>query len=272
VSYFTSLRLISKPSLLQSATLQLPLQLEYIYTMRLFSIQFISSLLAIKQVGSIYAYPTTFKDTTTIAANVQNHPAASLQYHPELIERAPSKVVQVTKEANFATWRGHYAFPRAMSLYATLSRNDVIQYAKDTYKSIESKTTGGTLLVSVMYVPGQGVAAGTIWVGERWGFEALAQRRAPAFWSSLSGVQQNLRPWAYSTHLWHAEAVAAVTAEEELGEGMVDGLWPEGTMIYTYGRVNNQEVDKASCRGTNSPVTVPCKEWLDRLRIGIIEP
>jgi hypothetical protein len=64
--------------------------------------------------------------------------------------------------------------------------------------------------------------------------------------------------------MWHAEAVAAVTAEDEFRDGMKDGVWPEGTVIYTYGRVDNEEQAKASCSGDRAPVTIPCAEWLQR--------
>jgi hypothetical protein len=117
--------------------------------MRLYFFQFVSCLLAIKQVDRVCAHPTT--PTPTAVSVVTDVP-----YHPELSERAPKKEVPVYKESGSATWRGSRAIPSLFGI--SLTKEDVIQYAKDTYNSIKSKTTNYTLLLSVMYIPGKGLA------------------------------------------------------------------------------------------------------------------
>jgi hypothetical protein len=231
--------------------------------MHLLSFRLLLPLLALGQVAYVCAFPSTLiaKDVAVVA---------NVQHTPELSERAPKKEVPLNKETGLATWRGYRSMPGVFNIQ--LSPAELKEYAKDTFASIRSKTTDYTLLVSVIYVPGHGIAAGTIWTGTSSDFTGLASFRAPCFWASLSGVQQQLQPWANTRHMWHAEAVAAVTAEDEFRDGIFEGRWPEGTMIYTYGRVNNVVQSKASCSGTSSSVTVPCREWLDRLGINVIDP
>jgi len=82
--------------------------------MRLFSLQVLSSLLAIKQIASAYAYPTTpASDSLSAVANVR--------YYPELSERAPPKEVPVIKEPGLATWRGYRALPGLFGIRLTLA-------------------------------------------------------------------------------------------------------------------------------------------------------
>ncbi len=228
--------------------------------MQLFAFPVFTALLALKHVASSYAYPRS--EALSVVATAQ--------HHSELDKRVLEIVVPVSKESESDTWRGYRVMPGFFG--SKLSEADVIASTKATYYSIAGKTTASTLLVSVIYVPQQGLAAGTMWAGSSAQFETFAENKAPVFWSGVGGIQQGLKPWTETKHMWHAEAVAAVTAEEEFSEGIVDGLWPEGTMIYTFGRIGNTVVDKPSCRGTNAPVLVPCAEWLDRINIEIIEP
>jgi len=57
---------------------------------------------------------------------------------------------------------------------------------------------------------------------------------------------------------------------------MVDGLWPQGTKIYTYGKIWNQEQNKvevgskAACSNGRSQVTISCTNWLGRAQIQIV--
>ena len=183
--------------------------------MRFFFPQVFSLLLAIRQIANVDAFPiTSVADGISITANAP--------YYVELSERAPTKEVPVRKQEGFATWRGYRALPGLFGI--TLSHADVKQYAIDTYNAIKNKASSSTLLVSVIYVPSHGIAAGTIWTGGDGEFADLARHRAPSFWASLSGEPQELQDWTGTRHKWHAEAVAAVTVEEEFGDSIVDGL------------------------------------------------
>ena len=124
-----------------------------------------------------------------------------------------------------------------------------------------------------MYIPGGGWVAGTVWQGSDEGFHDFA-RKAQAFWHSVPVSDQDLNPELNGVHKWHAEAVAVAKAEQEFEDAMVEGLWPKGTKIYTYGKVwaqNRFEVGpKPICRDGRSQVLVSCSEWLERLQIGIV--
>jgi len=51
-----------------------------------------------------------------------------------------------------------------------------------------------TLLVAVIYVPGKGFAAGTIWHGSDEYFETMAETNAPIFWAAVPGINQAVIP------------------------------------------------------------------------------
>lgn len=151
--------------------------------------------------------------------------------------------------------------------------DDVVRgTAYKTYESIKNKLPA-TGLVSVMYVPGGGWAAGSIWQGTDSGFKGFAAK-AEAFWHSVPVDDQGFNPSLNGQNKWHAEAVAVAKAELEFERAMVDGLWPKGTKIYTYGRYWDNKIQKeggkASCTDQNTQVAVSCKQWLGRLEVTIV--
>lgn len=218
------------------------------------------------QVAGVWAYPSS-----SSAGFVARDDDDDLY---QLKSRAPpvhgSITVPLLKESNHNTWIGYRFWPGLVG--ATVSDQAVRDTAYQTYKEFEDKLPLPGL-VSVMYVPGGGWAAGTVWQGSDEGFNDFALKAA-AFWHSVPVNEQDLNPQLNGVHKWHAEAVAVAKAEQEFEDAMVEGLWPKGTKIYTYGKVwaqNRFEVGpKPICRDGRSQVLVSCSEWLERLQIGIV--
>jgi hypothetical protein len=162
-----------------------------------------------------------------------------------LTSRAPpvagSLVIPLSKDSNHNTWTGYQIKPGLTGI--SVPDQVVRDTAYLTYQSVKDKLPS-TGLVSVIYVPWGGWAAGTIWQGSDEGFESFA-RRAEAFWQSVTAEDQKLDRELNGVHKWHAEAVAAVKAEEKFGEAMDGGTWPAGTKIYTYGHSWENKMHKS---------------------------
>tara|TARA_R110002003_G_C698276_1_gene25452 strand:+ start:780 stop:1244 length:465 start_codon:yes stop_codon:yes gene_type:complete len=143
-----------------------------------------------------------------------------------------------------------------------------------TYKAFENMLPSPAL-VAVIYVPGGGWAAGSVWHGSDEAFKMFA-RRTNVFWYSVPVESQQLDPNLNGVHKWYAEAVAAAKAETEFEAVLVDGLWPDGTKIYAYGKFwdkNKKKYEvgsKAVCRDGRSQVAISCKQWSERINIGIV--
>lgn len=139
----------------------------------------------------------------------------------------------------------------------SLTDAEIQAAAKQTYESLTGRLPS-TLLVSVMFVPGQGLVAGTIWRAGSQFFESSAQVNAPYFWAAVPGADQALLPYANNDNKWHSEAVAIRLAEMTFGEVLKQGSWPDGTRIATYGKVNNGHPGpKAACSVGHTSVTRP---------------
>ena len=167
------------------------------------------------------------------------------------------------------TFQGYRAMPGIFK--ATMTDTQLRASAEKTFNSIIGRIAPGRdFLVSVIHIPGAGLAAGTIWKGPDEVFETLAQQHAPTFWATVPGALQALLPGVGAVSKWHAEATAAVKAEEEFGNKLVDNKWPAGTKIYTYGRSRGSIGYKPACSQGSTSVRISCVEWLRELGFQIV--
>lgn len=224
----------------------------------------ILSCLAICYPAITQAYPSNH-DADRIE---QEHSKAGVE------ARAPSVagavVIPLYREATHNTWIGYRVQPGLFG--ASVSDLVVRETAQMTYNAIKDQIPWSikTVLVAVIYVPGGGWAAGTVWQGTETAFSNYGQR-SPAFWSSVPGHLQGVQNWADNTHAWHAEAVAAAKLEQEFGRLVRNGKWPDGTKLFVYGKEDNGAPSaKAVCVDGHSSVKVPCKEWLERLNLSVV--
>lgn len=227
--------------------------------MRLSISSIVTSLLALSQLAIVNAYP--FRTTEEEQRDVHDH--------TKVASRA-SKGIIVPLQRTGNTWRG--SLPYKVIFDGTVPNQQLKEAAIETYNAIKDQySVPSTLLVAVMYVPGKGFAAGTIWKNSDEYFENMAQTNAPIFWAAVPGINQAVLPNMDADSKWHAEAVAAVVAEEEFGTGISAGRWPAGTKIFTYGKVNQIVAPKPACSEGRSSVRRACKQWLDDLGIETVE-
>jgi hypothetical protein len=167
-------------------------------------------IIAVFQVASTLAYPngawfvTEESDSSELDRRAGTVPG--------------SITIDLFKELDHATWTGYEVRPGLGG--STLSDQVVRNTAYLTYESIKSKLPSPGL-VSIVYVPGGGWAAGTVWQGSNEGFDRFAAR-ADVFWHSLSVPDQGIRPGSGGVHQWHAEAVAVAKSELEFGDSRAD--------------------------------------------------
>jgi hypothetical protein len=237
--------------------------------MRLLSLPaVIASLATIFQVAGVWAYPSP-TSAVLVARDDQHHPH-------QLESRAPpvpgSITIPLFKEAGHSTWTGNRVLAGLAG--STVADQVVRDTAYLTYNAVKKNIPSGGL-VAVMYVPGGGWAAGSVWHGSDEGFHGFA-RNAEAFWNSVPVPDQKLDSALNGVNKWHAEAVTAAKAELEFEDAMKEGLWPSGTKIYAYGQVWDNDrrayIDgsKAVCEDGRSQVEVACSVWLDRLQIKVV--
>jgi hypothetical protein len=206
--------------------------------MRLFNLSTLVSFLAVGPLTAVCAYPT-HEGPALITAGEYNQ--ANKRARPA----RPGIEIDVVNVA-LNTWQGYRVHPGLFG--ATMDSEQIKASTRKTYADLAGRTSLRTLLVSVIYVPGKGLAAGTIWNSVPQTFETHAAQTAPNFWAAVPGPGQGLMPNARNDDMWHAEAVAVQKAEEEFGDQMIGGQWPQGTKIYTYGKIQGGERDpKASC-------------------------
>jgi hypothetical protein len=228
----------------------------------------ITSLTTFHHIAGVWAYPSPGSAVLEAEDN---------QRHPHQLEsRAPpvpgSITIPLSREAGHATWTGYRVLAGLAGLSVPEQR--VRDTAYLTYTAVKSSLPLGGL-VAVMYVPGGGWAAGSVWRGSDGAFEDFS-RKAEAFWHSVPVPDQALDPNLNGVNKWHAEAVTAAKAELEFEDAMVQGLWPGGTMIYAYGQVWDKdrggyvEGSKVVCGDGSSQVTRPCSEWLRSLNIKVV--
>jgi hypothetical protein len=117
-----------------------------------------------------------------------------------------------------------------------LTNGEIKALVEQIYNSITGRVLS-TLLVSVIFIPGVGLAAGTIWRAGNQFFEGPVMANAPRFWAAVLGYLQALLPGRLNENRWHAEAVAVRLAERTFGHRMVNGKWLAGTKIATFGKV-----------------------------------
>jgi hypothetical protein len=220
-------------------------------------------IITVFQVASILAYPNGTRFV------IEESDSNKLDRRARTVPG--SITIDLFKEPSHPTWTGYEYRPGLVG--GTVSDQAVRDTAYLTYESVKSKLPSPGL-VSVIWVPGGGWAAGTAWKGSNDGFDRFAMR-ADVFWHSLSVPDQGIRPGSGGATQWHAEAVAVAKSELEFGDALVEGQWPGGTKIYTYGTIReNGQYDvgsKAVCTDENSQVVISCKNWLDRFKIGIVE-
>lgn len=170
-------------------------------------------------------------------------------------------------------WVGFKA-ASGMASITTIEVSDeaIKETAYQTWKQVEGQL-GDPGLIAVVYVPGGGWAAGSVWYGTKDAFQSYASN-APIFWNSVPGGDQGLNYKLNGRHEWHAEALATAQAEIEFGHLFEQGEFPKHTKIATYGKVrvgNRWETGyKAACAKGHSQVNVACEAWLDRLKIEMI--
>jgi hypothetical protein len=118
------------------------------------------------------------------------------------------------------------------------------------------------VLVAVIWVPGAGLAAGTVWHGTEHIFEnnylnlATNTRNLVAH-QGYSSFRRNLPD---PPSKWHAEIVAAQKAEVAYGAKMTGAnRWPSGTKICVYGKTSRDSALRfwPPC-SSGSSASVPC--------------
>lgn len=226
--------------------------------MRLLDSKSLTCLLAISQLAQVWARPA-----------LEVSALASVEDRKDIDKRAPEGIEIPLLRVALDTYQGYRVMPGIFK--ATITDTQLRATAEKTFNSIISRIAPNRdFLVSVIHIPGAGLAAGTIWKGPDEVFETLAQQNAPSFWNAVPGPSQALIPGVSATSKWHAEAVAAVKAEEEFGNKLDGNQWPRGTKIYTYGRSRNVIGYKPACMSGSSSVQVDCVQWLQTLEIQVI--
>lgn len=227
-----------------------------------FTLKAIAYLLVINQLGSVWAFLTIEHPKPVEVPNVN-----------ELEKRAsPFKVA--LDPIGFQAWHGS---KRVSPFFRQiLTDKEMWEATEETYQTLRDsrQKLPGTLYVCIISIPGVAVVGGTVFRGGLDWFEERAEKNAPFFWATLPGRDQGVRQ-GYDSNKWHAEAVAAVRAEEEFGKDhMVNGRWPAGTRIYVHGRdgLNCDALLKPACRPPSSPAKIPCKGWLEALGFDLVPP
>jgi hypothetical protein len=222
--------------------------------MRLLTLHNLISLLAITQIATAFALLRPENSTST-----------SAETYSVVEKRENTQLTVPIVLTALETWQGTTPY---LGIFGTGLRNGEIRTsAEQTYKSLTGRLPS-TLLVSVIFVPGAGLAAGTILRDGNHYFEGPAMANAPMFWAAVPGNQQALLPGSLNENKWHAEAVAVRLAEMTFGTRMVNGKWPAGTKIATFRKVSSGNGGpKASCSEGHTSVTRPYKNWLVALNI-----
>jgi hypothetical protein len=173
------------------------------------------TLLAITQTATAFALP---KHEGTTSASAEDYNIVEKRANAQL-------TVPILSSTALETWQGTKQY---LGMFGTgLTDNEIRASAKQTYESLTGRLPA-TLLVSVIFVPRGGLAAGTIWRAGDQQFEATARATAPAFWEAVPGDQQQVLPNMRNEHKWHSEAVATRQAEvqyKHLSQGAIGTVY-----------------------------------------------
>lgn len=225
--------------------------------MRLLSVLIATVLLAISTFTGTFGVPVSGHDV-----------------QPQLLEsgglskRTPA--IPMTRVAA-NTWQG--TMPANVFL-RTLTRDQIKAYAKATYDHLVTQTES-VVLVAVIWVPGAGFAAGTIWHGSDIDFETNHLPRATRTHALVAaqGYSHFGNSLINPPSKWHAEIVAAQIAEVAFGSKMTGAdQWPAGTMICIYGKPSSTKgLDYYPPCSSDSTASIPCMNVIGRdLNIDII--
>lgn len=225
--------------------------------MRLLSVLTATVLLAISTFTSTFGVPVSGNDVLP-----------QLSESGGLSKRAPT--IPMTRVAA-NTWQGTMP-PNVFS--PTLTDTQIKAYAKATYDYLVTQTAS-VVLVAVIWVPGAGLAAGTIWHGSDTDFETnylpLATRtHALVAAQGYSFIGNSL---INPPSKWHAEIVAAQKAEVAFGSKMTGAdQWPTGTKICIYGKLSSSgRLDYYPPCSSDSTASLLCMNVIGRgLNIAII--
>lgn len=225
--------------------------------MRLPSVLAATVLLAITTITGTFGIPVSGNDVLP-----------PLPESGGLSKRAPA--IPMTKVAA-NTWQGTMP-PNVFS--PTLTSNQIKEYAKATYDYLMTQTTS-VVLVAVIWVPGAGLAAGTIWHGSDMQFETDYLPLARTTNSLVAGQGYSVigNSLINPPSKWHAEIVAAQKAEAAFGSKMTGaGQWPTGTKICTYGKTRESgNLDYYPPCSSASTASLPCLNVIGRdLNIAVI--
>jgi hypothetical protein len=143
--------------------------------MRLLTLRRLATLFAVTQAVIAFALQT-YANTTA---------GSSVQSYAGIEKRVNSQLTVPLNPIGLETWQGDKVY---LGMFGTGLRNDEVRAAaKQTFESLTGRLPS-TLLVSVMFVPGRGLVAGTIWRAGNPYFEAPAQANAPRFWNAVPGI------------------------------------------------------------------------------------